>query len=209
MKIKLLKTLAVVFAVCLTFAGISALAADVVIETSYDYADVDTPVIVNAKVQNIDADAEVTYYVSDNEGNVVYLNQETANGSGVVTFPAFKAGWNTLLASTVKFGSDASWSESGFTFVNGGNYKTSGSAWAEADDAWAVEGSFEDEDGLVEGISYTAKVGGNYSEYGIKVTIGGTQVKLPALGCSEDGTYTVLVGGVVLTDIQAAEAYAE
>lgn len=191
MKIKLSKTLAVVLALCLTFAGFSAFAADVAIETSYDYTQAaDAGVKVKASVKNIAEGSEVTYYVSAGD-EIVYINQETAGASGV-TFPTFTAAWNKLTASTVVFGSDANWNEGGFTFVPAGNYKTSGTANAAADASWGVEDAQAD----TTGISYTAKVTGNYSEYGIKVTIDGATVELPALGCSEDGTYTVYVGNV-------------
>ena len=203
MKIKLSKTLAVVLALCLTFAGFSAFAADVAIETSYDYEQAaDATVTVKASVKNIAEGSEVTYYVSNGD-EIVYINQETAGASGV-TFPAFTAGWNKLTASTVVFGSDANWNEGGFTFVPAGNYKTSGTATATATDEWAVAGR-EDE---TAGVSFTAKVTGNYSEYGIRATIDGQTVELPALGCSEDGTYTVFVGNVAASEI-AATAYAK
>ena len=203
MKIKLSKTLAVVLALCLTFAGFSAFAANVAIETSYDYTQAaDATVTVKASVKNIAEGSEVTYYVSDGD-EIVYINQETAGASGVV-FPAFTAAWNKLTASTVVFGSDADWNEGGFTFVPAGNYKTSGTATATATDAWAVATTYDE----TEGVSFTAKVTGNYSEYGIKATIEGETVELPALGCSEDGTYTVFVGNVTVEGISAV-AYAK
>ena len=203
MKIKLSKTLAVVLALCLTFAGFSAFAADVAIETSYDYTQAaDATVTVKASVKNIAEGSEVTYYVSNGD-EIVYINQETAGASGV-TFPAFTAAWDKLTASTVVFGSDAKWNEGGFTFVPAGNYKTSGTATATAQDSWAVAAREDNTDG----VSFTAKVTGNYSEYGIKATIDGQTVELPALGCSEDGTYTVFVGNVTAGTI-SAEAYAK
>lgn len=204
MKIKLSKTLAVVLALCLTFAGFSAFAADVAIETSYDYEQAaDATVTVKASVKNIAEGSEVTYYVSGGD-EIVYINQETAGAAGV-TFPAFTAAWNKLTASTVVFGSDANWNEGGFTFVPAGNYKTSGTANAAAEEAaWAVAAKYDETDG----VSFTAKVTGNYSEYGIKATIDGETVELPALGCSEDGTYTVFVGNVTVGEISAV-AYAK
>ena len=204
MKIKLSKTLAVVLALCLTFAGFSAFAADVAIETSYDYTQAaDATVTVKASVKNIAEGSEVTYYVSAGD-EIVYINQETAGAAGV-TFPAFSAAWNKLTASTVVFGSDANWNEGGFTFVPAGNYKTSGTATATAQEgAWA--GETREDDTL--GVSFTAKVTGNYSEYGIRATIDGVTVELPALGCSEDGTYTVFVGNVTADQITAV-AYAK
>ena len=206
MKIKLSKTLAIALALCLTFAGFSAFAADVAIETSYDYTQAaDATVTVKASVKNIAEGSEVTYYVSAKD-EIVYINQETAGASGA-TFPAFTAAWNKLTASTVVFGSDANWNEGGFTFVPAGNYKTSGTANAVADEgAWAVETMLE-EAGTT-GVSFTAQVKGNYSEYGIRVTIDGQTVELPALGCSEDGTYTVFVGDVTADKITAV-AYAK
>ena len=203
MKIKLSKTLAIALALCLTFAGFSAFAADVAIETSYDYTQAaDATVTVKASVKNIAEGSEVTYYVSNGD-EIVYINQETAGASGVV-FPAFTAAWDKLTASAVVFGSDANWNEGGFTFVPAGNYKTSGTATATAQDSWAVEAREDNTDG----VSFTAKVTGNYSEYGIKATIDGQTVELPALGCSEDGTYTVFVGNVT-ADAISAVAYAK
>ena len=209
MKIKLSKTLAIALALCLTFAGFSAFAADVAIETSYDVdavnANAATAVTVKASVKNIAEGSEVTYYVSSSD-EIVYINQETAGASGV-TFPDFTAPWNKLTASTVVFGSDADWNEGGFTFVPAGNFKTSGTANAVADEiAWGVEGTQPgaDTDGAdLSGVLFTAKVSGNYSEYGIIATIDSVAVELPALGCSEDGTYTVFVGGVTDAEITA------
>ena len=161
-------------------------------------------VVSDASVKNIAEGSEVTYYVSAGE-EIVYINQETAGESGV-TFPEFTAAWNKLTASTVVFGSDADWNEGGFRFVNAGNYMSSGSANAVADDAWDVEGTEEGADkggANLSGVSFTAKVSGKYSEYGIRVTINEETVELPALGCSEDGTYTVFVGGVTAAEIDA------
>ena len=204
MKIKLSKTLAVVLALCLTFAGFSAFAADVEIVTNYDYKQAaDATVAVTAKVNNMTEGDEVTYYVSNGD-EIVYINQETAPANGTVVFDTFTAAWNKLTASAVVFGSDAGKSWSGFTFVPAGNYKTEGTATATATDAWETEGL---EDGA-SGVSFTAKVTGNYSEYGITVTIDGATVNLPALGCSEDGTYTVFVGNVTADEIEAV-AYAK
>lgn len=216
MKIKLSKTLAIALALCLTFAGFSAFAADVAIETSYDYTQAaDATVTVKASVKNIAEGSEVTYYVSDAD-EIVYINQETAGDSGV-TFPEFTAPWNKLTASTVVFGSDANWSEGGFTFVPAGNYKTSGNADATGDEdpSWMTSGTENVTlaDGTVEeavsGYSFTAKVSGNYSEYGIKITLDGVDVELPALGCSEAGSYTVFVGGITADDAATAVAYAK
>ncbi len=201
MKIKLSKTFAIALALCLTFAGFSAFAADVEIVTSYDYEQADdADVTVKATINNMNEGDEVTYYVS-NDDEIVYINQETAPAGGVVAFDEFTAPWNKLTSSTVVFGSDAGKSWSGFTFVNAGNYKTEGTATATKDEAaWAVAGT---EDGTA-GLSFTAKVSGSYSEYGITLNVvdEGT-VNLPALGCSEDGTYTVFVGGVTAEQVSA------
>ncbi len=209
MKIKLSKTLAIALALCLTFAGFSAFAADVEIVTSYDYEQAaDAQVSVTAKVNNIAEGSEVTYYVSAGD-DIVYINQATADANGV-TFPTFTAAWNKLTASEVVFGSDAGFSEGGFTFVPAGNYKTSGRATATKDDtAWAVP--TDDEETGFKGYSFTATVTGNYAEYGIKVTLDGVEVELPALGCSETGSYTVFVAADNTGELAGitAEAYAK
>lgn len=201
MKIKLSKTLAIALALCLTFAGFSAFAADVEIETSYAYDQAaDAQVSVKATINNMAEGDEVTYYVSNGD-EIVYINQETAPAGGVVAFDTFTAAWNKLTASTVVFGSDAGKSWKGFTFVPAGNYKTEGTATATAvDAAWEVAGS----EAETTGVNFTAKVSGNYSEYGITLTVEGEGiVDLPALGCSEDGTYTVYVGGVTAEQVSA------
>ena len=209
MKIKLSKTLAIALALCLTFAGFSAFAADANVEivTSYDYEQAaDAQVSVTAKVNNIAEGSEVTYYVSAGD-DIVYINQATADANGV-TFPTFTAAWNKLTASKVVFGSDANWSEGDFTFVPAGNYKTNGTATATAGEGnWGVAGSY---DGMT-GICFTATVTGNYSEYGIRVTQGNETVELPALGCSEEGSYTVFIGADNVDDLAGitAEAYAK
>ena len=216
MKIKLSKTLAIALALCLTFAGFSAFAADVEIVTSYDYTQAaDAQVSVTSKVNGMTEGDEVTYYVSAGD-EIVYINQETAPAGGVVEFDTFSAAWNKLTASKVVFGSDANWSEGDFTFVPAGNYKTSGSAAAAKDDtAWKIVSAEEVTlaDGTVEenvaGYSFTAKVSGNYKEYGIKITLDNAEiVSLPALGCSEDGTYTVFVGSISEAEADTVVAYA-
>ena len=54
MKIKLSKTLAIALALCLTFAGFTAFAANVEIVTSYDYTQAaDAQVSVTSKVNDI------------------------------------------------------------------------------------------------------------------------------------------------------------
>ena len=209
MKIKLSKTLAIALALCLTFAGFSAFAADVEIETSYAYDQApDASVSVKATINNMAEGDEVTYYVSNGD-EIVYINQETAPAGGVVEFDTFTAAWNKLTASTVVFGSDAGKSWSGFTFVPAGNYKTEGDATATAEGAtWGIDaGPYDD----MYGISFTAKVTGNYSEYGIRVTQGGETVDLPALGCAEDGSYTVFIGADNTEELAGitAEAYAK
>jgi len=206
MKIKLSKTLAVVLALCLTFAGFSAFAADVEIVTSYDYTQAaDAQVSVSATINNMTEGDEVTYYVSNGD-DIVYINQETAPAGGVVAFDTFTAAWNKLTASTVIFGSDAGKSWKGFTFVPAGNYKTEGTATATKDDtAWAIEA----QEAESEGYSFTATVTGNYAEYGIKITLDDVEVELPALGCSEAGSYTVYVGNISADDAATAVAYAK
>lgn len=208
MKIKLSKTLAIALALCLTFAGFSAFAADVEIVTSYDYEQAaDAQVSVTAKVNNIAEGSEVTYYVSNGD-DIVYINQLTADADNEVVFPTFTAAWNKLTASEVVFGSDAGFSEGGFTFVPAGNYKTSGTATAtKVDTAWAV--AAVDEGTGFNGYNFTATVTGNYAEYGVKLVIDDVEVELPALGCSETGSYTVFVGNITADNAATAVAYAK
>lgn len=212
MKIKLSKTLAIALALCLTFGGFSAFASaglpDVEIETSYAYDQAaDASVSVTATINNMTEGDEVTYYVSNGD-EIVYINQETAPAGGTVVFDTFSAAWNKLTASTVVFGSDAGKSWKGFTFVPAGNYKTNGTATATAGEGnWGVAGSYDS----MTGICFTATVTGNYSEYGIRVTQGNETVELPALGCSEEGSYTVFIGADNVDDLAGitAEAYAK
>ena len=219
MKIKLSKTIAVVLAICVMFASFSAFAASVKMTTTYDYDGDNSSVNVTTTVDNIAEGAEVTYYVS-NANEIVYINQLTAE-DGDVTFPTFSAAWNTLLTSNVIVGSDADYNNASdaLTFVEGGNAKTPGNAHAEAAEGAVWEEVTGEEAGLyldeddeegTKAFAYTATVSGNYSEYGLTVTMDEGTRNLKAYGCDADGTYVIVVKGKDLTaaDFTATVPYA-
>lgn len=217
MKIKLSKTLAVVLALCLTFAGFSAYAADVTITTSYDFTTMHedaegyneatalaAALEVNAIVSDIAEGAEVTYYVT-NDSEIVYVNQDSAEG-GEVSF-SFTTTWGKADGALVQFGSDAGEEFTAFTITEADNYKTSGTATVSG---FTAESHNSDEG---KGWKFTAKVSGNATEYGVNVEFPGEgSIDLPAMGCDEDGNFTVVViyadGSAVPTEVPVAEAYA-
>lgn len=218
MKIKLSKTLAVVLALCLTFAGFSAYAADVTITTSYDFTTMHedaegyneatalaAALEVNAIVSNIDAGAEVTYYVT-NDSEIVYVNQDSAD-DGTVSF-SFTTTWGKADGALVQFGSDAN-ADFGapFTITEADNYKTSGTATVSGFTAepYTSDGG--------NGWKFTSRVSGNATEYGVNVEFPEEgSIDLPAMGCDEDGNFTVVViygdGSAVPETAPTAVAYA-
>lgn len=209
MKIKFSKVMAIVCAVSVAFAGLTAFAAapgTVVTTTNYDtFAAEGTSVSVETDIYG-DPNAEITYYVEDSEG-IVYINQKTANGEGFTDF-TFTSTHGRVLSAIAKFGTDGTAKFPTFTFVEGSNRLTNGTANV----------SLLDEDpGYAQNVAYTvdgtngtaayafkAKVSGNAAEYGIMV---GTE-KFPAAGCLDDGTFMVVIEGVENKLSQGIYAYA-
>ncbi len=209
MKIKFSKVMAIVCAVSVAFAGLTAFAAgEVTTITTYDANNgTDVEITVTSTVTGAEANKEVTYYVSKGS-EIVYINQKTADENGDTDF-VFKAKQGNVLAATAKFGTDAATNAfPTFTFAEGINYLTEGTATATVVSYGAQEYTPVDENGnegtAVTGNVFKAKVSGAAVEYGIKI---GDNL-YPAAGCSEvDGTYMVIINGTGI-NLAGATVYA-
>lgn len=212
MKIKFSKVLAIVCALSVAFAGLTAFAAgEVTTITTYDAnnnADVD--ITVTSTVTGAEANKEVTYYVNNADG-IVYINQKTADENGDTSF-IFKAKQGDVIRATAKFGTDAATNAfPTFTFAEGINYLTEGTATATVVSYGSQAYIPVDENGtegaeVTASHSFKAKVSGAAVEYGIKI---GDNL-YPAAGCSEvDGTYMVVINGNVNFADKTVYAYAK
>jgi len=195
MKIKFSKVLAIVCALCVAFAGLTAFAApSVTTRTNYDHdAVAGTKILVETTVAGLSDGTEVTYYVASDASStsIVYINQKSAS-EGTVDF-TFEADKDAVLAANAKFGSNSlSATFPTFYFNEGSNYFDEADAnAAKIDAAWGV--AYEG------GYSFKADLDGNAKEYGI--VYDGNYY--PAAGCDEDGVYMVVLKG--LGTINAAD----
>ncbi len=200
MKIKLSKTLAVVLALCLTFAGFSAYAANVTITTSYNFTTMHEDAVgydeedalaaeleVNANITGIAQGTEVTYYVTK-DSEIVYVNQDSAD-NGTVSFD-FTTTWGEANGASVQFGSDAGVDFGApFTITPAGNYKTN-----DDPDVGGVDvEKYTDPATGAEGWKFTSSVSGNANVYGVEVTFAEGKAELPAMGCDENGNFVIVV----------------
>ena len=216
MKIKFSKVLAIVCAVSVAFAGLTAFAAaegTVITTTTYDaYNGTNAEITVTSQVTGA-AGKEVTYYVSNTAG-IVYINQKTADATTGETSFTFKAKQGDVLTATAKYGTDAAtnaFAGTEFKFAEGVNRITNGTANVASLSKESVTYETFDADGnaildngvavTANGTAYKAIVSGNVIEYGVMVD----GVYYPAAGCLEDGTYMVILNGV---DVAGKTVYA-
>lgn len=212
MKIKFSKVLAIVCAVSVAFAGLTAFAApgDVTVKTTYDvYKDSTTqPVTVEATIYG-EEDKEVTYYVSKGD-KIVYINQGTVD-NGEVSF-TFTTDHTDALTATAKFGTDGSGTFPTFTFADGNNYITQGNPHVALVGTGYAQETYTKIDadgadaGTETGYVFKATVSGNVTEYGIKV---GDEY-FPAAGCDkETGTFMVVIKDNNYLSGKTIKAYAK
>ena len=218
MKIKFSKVMAIVCALSVAFAGLTAFAAegDVTTITTYDaYNGADAEITVTSNVTGA-ANKEITYYVS-NGSKIVYINQKTADGTGATSF-TFKAKQGDVLKATAKYGTDAAtnaFAGTEFTFEEGVNRIENGTANVTSLSTGSVTYETFDDNGnaivdkddkavTASGTAYKAIVRGNVIEYGVKVG----DVCYPAAGCLDDGSYMVILNGVNVNGVKVY-AYAK
>ena len=204
MKIKFTKTLAIACVLCLALANLTAF-ADVTTVTSYDVDMTDdTEMTVTTTVSNVAEGAEITYYVSKEDGTIVYIDQDNA-ADGTVVFD-FVAEKGDIFEATAKNGSDQGIEFPEFTFQAGCNYMTHGYAdVAKTEANWAKEST----DYGVTGYIFEGKIEGNVKAYGIKLTLNGVEETFQAMGCNEDGAFAVVVEGITAEEAETAVAYVE
>ena len=107
MKSRNLKAIfASVLTVALLATAMTGFAATVTTTSTYNAGDGKVAVVTN--VTDATANSEVTYLVKNGEGDIVYIDQDTA-ANGAVSFE-YKIAQNKIAdyATTVKFGTDAS-----------------------------------------------------------------------------------------------------
>lgn len=215
MKIKFSRVMAIVCALSVAFAGLTAFAAtgDVTITTTYDAykAGTNEAVEVTAKIYG-QKDSEVTYYVEKN-GTPVYINQYTVPDTGFAT-SVFKTSHNGLLSAVAKFGTDGSLDHAfpEFTFAEGTNFLTQGKANAEPM-GYADMAEYTTTDANAnlanDAKAFKAEVNGAAVEYGIVILQEGKANEyFAAAGCDDEGQYIVVLNGVNYTN-KTVKAYAK
>lgn len=189
------KILAIACVLCFAFATLTAFAAPAVTTiTSYDYdAVADADMTITTTISGLDQNGEITYYVAKDNGDIVYIDQATAESTAAeFTFVAKKG---DVLAATAKNGSDKGYAFPTFEFNDGCNYLTEGTADVEKTEANCVYVE------ATKTYTFQGKVSGNAKAYGVKITIDGVEEELLAMGCDEDGTFAIEI-----QNITAAEA---
>ena len=204
MKIKFSKTLAIACVLCLAFATLTAFAAPTVTTiTSYDYEAADSAeMTITTTVAGLEQNGEITYYVAKETGDIVYIDQATAEDNKVVF--TFVAKQGDVLAATAENGSDKGYTFPTFEFNEGCNYLTEGTATiAETEGAWGVANP----DTTVGGYIFQGKVSGAAKAYGVAITVGGTEVELQAMGCDKDGTFAIVLQNITEEELATAKKF--
>lgn len=207
MKLKFSKTLAIACILCMTFATLTAFAADNKVETitNYDFTANQTELTIETKVHEVESGDEITYYVA-NDSDIVYIDQATATGTTVnFTFTAAKTDLFNV-KTLAKNGSDKGYTFPEFKFTEFCNYMTDGAPtvtpvdgnWKVADDSTYSENA---------GVIFQGKVTGTVTKYGVKLD----DEPYLAQGCNEDGIFTIKFEGLTVADLEGVtvEAYAE
>ena len=85
------KILAIACVLCFAFATLTAFAAPTVTTiTSYDYDAAETAdMTITTTIGGLDQNGEITYYVAKENGDIVYIDQATADAEGNITFTNF------------------------------------------------------------------------------------------------------------------------
>ena len=205
MKIKFSRTLAIACILCLAFATLTAF-ADVTVTTitTYDYeAAADADMTITTTVAGLEQDGEITYYVAKESGDIVYIDQATAeDNKAVFTFVASK---ENVLAASAKNGSDKGYQFPTFEFNDGCNYLTQGTATVtETAGAWGVANP----DATVGGYIFQGQVSGAATAYGVSIEIGGERVELQAMGCDANGVFAIVLQNITEAELASVQKFA-
>ncbi len=205
MKIKFSKTLAIACVLCMAFATLTAF-ADVTVVTTTDY-DFDRHndkndtigMTVTTTVTKVADGAEITYYV-ENAGEIVFIDQKTAEG-GEAQF-VFNAAYGDVINAVAKNGSDKGYTGfQNFTFGEGCNYLSNATARVYDVAQNAVYDAEKKE------FTYQAKVEGPVTEYGVIITVDNEEIYLPAKGCDTYGVFAVTVQNISADEAKTITGY--
>lgn len=202
MKIKFSRTLAIACILCLAFATLTAF-ADVTVTTitNYDYeAAADADMTITTTVAGLEQDGEITYYVAKENGDIVYIDQATAEDNKAVF--AFVASKENVLAASAKNGSDKGYAFPTFVFNDGCNYLTQGTATVAKTDANCGY------DEATKTYTFQGKVSGATTVYGVKITVDGVEEELLAMGCDKDGTFAVEIQNITAEEAATVVGFA-
>ena len=196
------KILAIACVLCFAFATLTAFAApSVTTITSYDYdAAVDADMTITTTIAGLDQDGEITYYVAKDNGDIVYIDQATAESKAAeFTFVAKKG---DVLAATAKNGSDKGYAFPTFEFNDGCNYLTEGTATVVKTEANCGY------DAATKTYTFQGKISGAAKAYGVKITIDGVEEELLAMGCDEDGTFAIEIQNITAEEAATVAEFA-
>ena len=223
MRINSSKSIAALMAVCVgTLSSVTAMAANITTDTTYDYTAKDNPTATVYVTSNVDlgpanAEKQITYLVSvpnpTKGSDIYYIDQKKANGSGSATFE-FQGKQSDIYGGTVqaKFGTDGTLTESlpTFTFTDTVNYYDmtvaqptvtvqSSSAYTDAEALNTLIGTTASPDNSR---IYWGKLAGNASGkvYGIKID----EKKYQSYGCGSDGLFCIVLKDATTVDTNAA-----
>ena len=224
MRINSSKSIAALMAVCVgTLSSVTAMAATITTDTTYDYTAKDNPTATVYVTSNVDlgpanANKQITYLVSvpnpTKGSDIYYIDQKKANGSGCATFE-FQGKQSVIYGGTVqaKFGTDGTPDTTlpTFTFTDTVNYYGMGTAGVaipenapyETSDALAAlsDTSATDSNSKI----YWGRLSGNASgkTYGLEID----GKKYQSYGCGYDGTFCIVLNGA--TDNATPTGYTE
>lgn len=215
MKIKFSKTLAIACVLCMAFATLTAF-ADVTVVTTTDYdfdlhndEDNTIDMTVTTTVTGLADNGEITYYV-ENDGEIVFIDQKTADNNKAVF--VFKAAYGDVINAVAKNGSDKGYTGfQNFTFGEGCNYLSNdGKSITKTPGNWGVENTYADADEVIaDGYVFHGVVRGPVTEYGVKIKLDGDTeyTELPAKGCDINGTFAIVLQDITETELATVEEY--
>lgn len=222
MRINSSKSIAALMAVCVgTLSSVTAMAATITTDTTYDYTTKGDPsatvyVTSNVDLGTINSGKQITYLVSlpnpTTGSEIYYIDQQKANSTGSATFE-FQGKQSVIYGGTVqaKFGTDGTLTESlpTFTFTDTVNYYDmtvaqptvtvqSNSAYTVADALSTLTGTATADNSKI----YWGKLAGNASGkvYGITID----EKKYQSYGCGSDGLFCIVLNGATTVDTNAA-----
>lgn len=219
MRINSSKSIAALMAVCVgTLSSVTAMAANITTDTTYDYTAKDNTTATVYVTSNVDlgpanAGKQITYLVSlpnpTTGSEIYYIDQKKANGSGSATFE-FQGKQSVIYGGTVqaKFGTDGTPDTTlpTFTFTDTVNYYGMGApdvitkeiSGNDAEALAALSGTANADNSRI----YWGKLAGNASGkvYGIKID----EKKYQSYGCGSDGLFCIVLKDATTVDNNAA-----